>query len=199
MIAGAGNMTLTGLALSISAPVDFQYEVPALLGLGVLRSTMSMSATETGAIAFGPITLGSFDGTFAITYAGPTKTVGSITVTTGEDLLDGTFLGAVFNGYGSTGSLQDSVLAGGLVSFNNNALITVSPIADQGVSLSLTSINPVVSVVTGKLTPFVAVSQGQFAADVTPTVPEPASWALMLIGGGGIAFAARRRRKVAVA
>src|SRR5450631_532931 len=89
-IAGATNISLTGLTLSGSAPVDFQYEVPALLGLGVLNSTMSLSATETGAIAFGPVALGSFDGTFIITYAGPTKTVGSITVTTGEVLLDGT-------------------------------------------------------------------------------------------------------------
>jgi len=127
------------------------------------------------------------------------STAGSITVTTGENLLDGSFLGGVFSGYGSTGSFEDSILAGGLVSYNSNALITVSPIADQGLSLSLTSISPTVTVIAGKLTPFLAVSQGQFAADVTPTVPEPASWALMLIGGGAIGFAARRRKKAAVA
>jgi len=198
-IAGAANVSLSGLTLGVSAPVEFQYEIPALLGLGVLSANMTLSATETGAIAFGPIALASFDGAFSINYAGPTKTVGSVTVTTGEVLLDGVFLGSVFNGYGSAGSLQDSILAGGLVSFNNNALITVSPTDDQGLAFSLTSITPTVTVVTGKLTDFGGVSQGQFAATVTPTVPEPTSWALMLIGGGGVGFAARRRRKMAAA
>ena len=191
-IAGATNISLTGLTLSASSGVNFQYEVPALMGLGVLSSTMTLSATETGAVAFGPIALGSFDGTFAITYAGPTVTAGGVTVTTGQTLLDGSFLGSVFSGYGSTGSLQDSVAAGGLVTFNNNALLTFSPIADQGLSLSLTGINPVVTVSAGKLSPFDAVSQGQFTASVT-AVPEPGRWALMLVGAGVIGGVARRR------
>jgi len=198
-IAGAANISLVGITLSVSAPVDFQYQIPALLGLGVLRSNLSLTATETGAITFGPIALASFDGSFSIAYAGATKTVGAITVTTGETLLSGTFLGSVATLYGSTGTLQDSVLAGGLVQYDNNALITVDPLQDQGLAFSMTSVSPVVKVVAGQLTDFVGVSQGQFAADVTVTVPEPSAWALMLIGGVGIALTARRRRTVAFA
>jgi hypothetical protein len=197
-IGGAANMSLTGLALSVAAPVDFQYQVPSLLGLGVLRSNMILSATETGAISYGPIQLASFDGSFSIAYAGATLTVGGITVTTGESLLSGSFLGSVASFYGSTGTLQDSVLAGGLVSFDNNALMTFNPLADQGLAFSLTGINPLVSVVNGKLTPFVGVSQGQFAAEVT-AVPEPSALASMLIGGLVIGFAVRRSRKVSLA
>jgi len=200
-ILGATNMSLSGLALSVAAPVDFQYQVPSLLGFGVLRSNMTLSATETGAVAFGPIALASFDGSFSIDYAGATKTVGGITVTTGESLLSGTFLGSVASFYGSTGTLQDSILAGGLVQFNNNPLLTFSPIADQGFSFSLTGVNPTTSVVAGKLTPFVGVSQGQFAADVTPSlpVPEPSAVAMMMIGGVVVGFASRRGRKVTFA
>ena len=206
-IAGASNISLTGLTLSVSAPVDFQYQIPELLGLGVLPSNMILTATETGAITFGPIVLASFDGSFSIAYAGSTQTVDGITLTTGESLLSGQFLGSVANIYGSTGSLQDSILAGGLVHFDDNALITVSAVADQGLAFSLTGIDPLVHVVAGQLTPFVGVSQGQFAGDVTsnvtpnviPTVPEPSAWALMLIGGVGVVVASRRRRTVALA
>jgi hypothetical protein len=197
-IGGAANMSLTGLALSVAAPVDFQYQVPSLLGLGVLRSNMVLSATVTGATSLGPITLATFDGSFSIAYAGPTLTVGGITVTTGEKLLSGTFFDSVASFYGSTGTLQDSILAGGRVSFENNALMTFNPLADQGLAFSLTSVNPVVNVVNGQLTPFVGVSQGQFAADVT-AVPEPSALAFMLIGGIVVGFAVRRGRKVSLA
>lgn len=37
---------------------------------------------------------------------------------------------------------------------------------------------------------------GQFAYSVTAAVPEPATWAMMLIGFGGIGFGMRRRAKV---
>ena len=36
-------------------------------------------------------------------------------------------------------------------------------------------------------------------ATITPAVPEPATWALMLLGFGGIGFAMRRRRNPALA
>lgn len=188
------NIGLTGLSLSASSPVVFDYLTSSLSPLGDLSATLTLSATETGAIAFGPISLATFDGSFSFAYSGPTKTVGSITVTTGEDLLSGTFLGSVFTGYGSTSSLIDSILGGGLVSFNNNPLLTFDPLQDQGLSINMTSMTPPSVVVGGMLTDFKAVSGGLFSAEVTSSTPEPATWALMLIGFGLAGTAVRRRR-----
>ena len=210
----APNMTLSGLTLSSSAPVLFKYVPPSLSAFGSLAATFSLSATETGAVAFGPLALGTFDGSFNFTYSGPTRTVGTLTVTTGQSLLSGTFLGSVFTGYGSSASLTDSVLGGGLVSYNNNPFLTFDPTGDQSITLGLTSIKPVVHVVGGVLTDFTSVSTGQFAAAgfststlssvhsfsvfSTPT-PEPATWALMLTGFGLAGLALRRRRPAVAA
>lgn len=82
---GAVNISLSGLTFSADAPVQFEYSVPgSLSAFSFLSAHLSLNATETGALAFGPIALGSFDGSFDITYSGATKTVGGITVTPGE-------------------------------------------------------------------------------------------------------------------
>jgi hypothetical protein len=202
---GAANIALTGLALSASAPVVFNYLDPTLSPLGDLAASLSLNATETGATSFGPLALATFDGSFNLAYTGPTKTVGALTVTTGESLLSGTFLGSVFSGYGSAGNIIDSNLGGGLVSYNNSSLITFDPTADEGLSVGLTSITPIAIVTAGQLANFTAVSQGEFAANFTVNgggggVPEPATWAVMLAGFGGLGMALRSRRsKVAAA
>jgi hypothetical protein len=113
-------------------------------------------------------------------------------------LLSGTFLGAVFTGYGSAGSIVDSVLGGGLVDYNSNPLLAFAAGGDEGLSLALTGVNNPVVVSGGKLSDFAAVSQGSFAAvnvSVDPPVPEPSTWAMMLAGFAGLAFAAYRRTK----
>lgn len=197
----AVNVSLTGLTLSASAPVVFNYLTPALSALGSLAATLSLTATETGAIAFGPVTLATFDGSFSLTYTGPTKTVGGITAHTGDDLLSGVFLGSVFSGYGSTASIIDSITGGGLVSYSDNSFVTFDPLADEGLVIGMTEVTPPTAVVGGKLTDFRAVSQGQFAADLLTGggggTPEPATWAMMLVGFGAIGLAARRRAKFA--
>ena len=202
---GTPNISLSGLALTANAPVVFDYTFPGTLaGLGNLSANLSLTATETAAAAFGPIALATFDGSFAITYSGPNQTIGAITLTTGEILLDGSFLGSVFTGYGSTGTLQDSLLGGGFVNFNNNSLISFTPPGgDEGFTVGVTDLTPPVRVVNGQLTDFTGVSDGNFAADNVITTgggtPEPATWAMMLIGVGGIGFVARRRAKAALA
>ncbi len=202
---GATNISLTGLNLSAAAPVQFQYTFPgALASLGVLSANLSLSALETGALGFGPASLASFDGSFSITYSGPNQTIGTTSLTTGETLLDGTFLGSIFTGYGSTGTLQDSLLGGGFVNFNNNSLISFTPPGgDEGFTIGITDLTPPVSVVGGQLTNFSGVSDGNFAADnvliTSGGTPEPAAWAMMLIGVAGIGFVTRRRAKAALA
>ncbi|HLZ84791.1 MAG TPA: PEPxxWA-CTERM sorting domain-containing protein [Caulobacteraceae bacterium] len=202
----APNIQLVGLSLTASAPVQFEYSLPPnLLALGFLPATLSLSATETGAVAFGPLALGTFDGSFNISYSGATMTVGAITVTHGESLLSGTFLGSVFTGYGTAASIDDSNLGGGLVAFNNNSLVSFTPPGgDEGLAFGIVNLNNPVAVVGGQLTDFTGVTTGNFAADNVVGnngggTPEPATWALMLIGVGAIGFVARRRAKVSLA
>ena len=197
-------MSLTGLTLSSSSAVKFDYLGTPLAAFGDLAATLTFNATETGAVAFGPLDLASFDGGFQITYTGPTQTIGAITIDAGDNLLSGVFLGSIFTGYGSAGGLVDSNVGGGLVSYSSDFL-TIDPMTDQGMSVGFTSITPASAIVAGILRPFSATTQGEFAGDVSLITggggtPEPATWALMLMGVGGIGFLARRRaRRAAVA
>jgi hypothetical protein len=201
---GGANMTLSGLTLSSSAPVIFNYQTANLSALGDLAANLSLTATETGALALGPIAFGTFDGTFALTYSGATKTAGGYTVHTGDDLLSGVYLGSVFTGYGTSASLVDSILAGGLVSFNDNNFLTFDPTGDESLSLDLESLTPPSQVIAGQLTGFSTTSAGLFGADgvteaaATPSgIPEPAAWAMMLVGFAGLGGVLRRRRRPA--
>lgn len=189
------NLQLSGTTLSSTSPVVFDFKVPALAALGDLTATYSLSATETGALAFGPATLATFDGSFSLTYAGATVTAGSVTVHNGDNLLSGSFLGALFTGFGSTGTFQDSISSGGLVAFTSN-FIAFNPLSDEALSLALTSLNPLSQVVAGQLTPFTAVSSGTFAADIQTLLPTPlpSTWTMLLSGVAGLGFLMFRRK-----
>jgi hypothetical protein len=202
----APNISLTGLSLTASAPIQFEYSIPSnLLAFGWLSASLTLNATETGALQFGPLALGTFDGSFAINYTGATRTVGVITITTGESLLSGTFLGSVLTGYGSTATIDDSLIGGGFVDFNNNSLISFTPPGgDEGLTFGIVNLNNPAIVSGGQLSDFTGVANGNFAADNVVGnggggTPEPSTWALMLIGVGAVGFATRRRAKVALA
>ena len=197
----ASNISLVGTTLSSASTVTFDYLDPTLSPLGDLTAHLNLVATETGAASFGPLALGTFDGSFSLTYTGATKTAGGHTVHTGDDLLSGTFLGSVFTGYGSSASLLDSVFGGGDVSFDDNKFLTFNTGADEGLALAMTSVTPPTLVVGGALRAFTAVSQGNFAADVATVgggggVPEPATWAMMLLGFGTTGAIVRSRRRL---
>src|SRR5664279_5463059 len=70
------DMNLSGLTLTGSGNVLTTFTTPSLAPFGNLPVTWSLTGTETGAIAFGPVALASFDGTYSLTYTGPAVTIG---------------------------------------------------------------------------------------------------------------------------
>jgi hypothetical protein len=194
----SSNIALSGTALSANSGVLFSFLDPALAGLGTMAANLSFTANETGAAAFGSLALATFDGAFSLTYAGSAFSAGGYTVTPGEVLLSGTFTDAVFTGFGSSGSLLDSISGGGDVEFNDNNFLMFSSVGDRGMTIGLSAIDPVANVTGGMLRGFSAVAQGAFTAnhsDVPPPgVPEPAAWSLMILGFGAMGATLRRRR-----
>ena len=201
----SANIQLVGLSLTSGAPIVFNFKTPLLALLGDLQAKLSLSAGETGAISFGPLALATFTGSFSFTYTGPSITAGGTTVNPGDNLLSGTFGDAVFTGSGSAASVIDSNASSSptaFVSFSSDFL-TFDPIGDENFGLALSSVSPPVSVVAGALTPFTGVVVGTFGADILTGggggTPEPATWALMLVGFGAIGAATRHRARTAVA
>lgn len=135
-------------------------------------------------------------------------TIGSVTHAAGANLLSGTFnLGTVFGAAGGTsGSMTSSVDGGSTITYTSDFLDFTNT-NSRDLSLSLSSIVSLVGNVnnglnnaTGKaLRSFRGTSTGSFSSDPAPLVigvPEPQSWAMLVIGFGLIGVTARRRARV---
>jgi hypothetical protein len=199
----SGTLATTGFGAS--AKTSFDFLTTGLSALGNLPATFTLNATtasnDPAVTGLGQIAEQNLSGTFSFIYSGLTPLiVGSHTFTTGANLLSGTFTGAEIVGpnNGSTGSIQDAILSGGTVTFTS-AFEKFSATGDKGLSLELTSVLPFLGAAEDDaLNSFTAVSTGSFASDIASGggagVPEPATWAVMLIGFGGIGAAIRRGR-----
>jgi hypothetical protein len=75
--------------------------------------------------------------------------------------------------------------------------VTFAPASAYGLSISLTSLAPLLSAVPGNaLNSFSASSTGSFSAEPAPSVnavPEPSVWGLMLVGISLFGVQPRRR------
>jgi hypothetical protein len=201
--AAGGTLSTTGAGAS--ANTVFTFLTPALSSLADLpaRFTLSATAASDTVMAGGQVIEPDFSGTFSFTYTGATPlTVGGHSYTTGANLLSGTFSGAALVGpaSGSTAGFQDSSLSGGSVTYTS-AIAPISATGDKGLSLELTSVLPLFGAGSGNaLGSFTGVSTGSFASDIASNgggggIPEPATWAVMLAGFGGIGAAIRSRRR----
>lgn len=189
---GAGTLTST------AQPVTFRF-----LGTGGGAPTdfdaiFNLAATTTaGTVTFGqgiaPVSSGnlSFTSASAVTYGGATGT---------------NFLTAMFSGSAVTGQIGGSTATYG-VSFPPSMVTFTSDFLDfsnseaRDLAFTITGINPSLNADAffGGTGTFAGTITGSFSADNfagagLPTVPEPATWALM-IGGFGMVGTAMRRRK----
>jgi hypothetical protein len=199
---GAGD-TGTGGTLAGSGSTAFSFEnlSAALNLLTNLPATFSFSATTTSSPAVfsgAPNNLwteNGLNGAFHYTFTGATTTIGGITLTTGENLLSGTFTGGWIQGAGGSGSTNLSVGNGGHLTFTS----AVDPALATGISdefaYTLLNVTPTFGANSGAaLRSFTAKGDGEFSF-ASVGVPEPATWALMILGFGGMGAMLRGRRR----
>lgn len=206
-----GTLSSTNATGGATASVDFSFLTPGLAGLANLPATFSFTGTVpngTPAIStFGFLIQNGLAGAFSFTYAGPTTDIGAIHLANGANLLSGTFGGANITGMASatSGGVNDATSSGGVLAFSSDFL-SFSGSAIRAYSLSMTSIadpifgTPGLTASAGQsLASFVAVTTGSFESDVTgggnQGVPEPATWAMMIVGVAGVGLALRRRQR----
>jgi hypothetical protein len=176
--------------LTASAPVFFTFAVAGLSTAPVLATlTLNASSITGGSVSGGEVIQGGIDGTFTITAATP------IDGTT--DLLSGSFSGGQIVGPegGSTTSVQDSFTIGSVAyttGLPKSVLSFGSDPSGNGFSFSGTSLTTL-ALKGSSPASFNGVFAGDFSA--TSAVPEPATWAMMLIGAGAVGSALRRSRR----
>jgi hypothetical protein len=183
--------TLPGKAAANPTPVTFNFADTSKY-LDNLPALLSLHGSEVGNPATDSVDQGGIGGSFTFTYEGPTTTFMGRTYTHDvTNLLTGVYTLAHITGTGSSGSFHDSVAIGTLT-YTSDIITSLSLAGNQDFSFALVSINPDLSFSPGRsLKTFKSAASGAFSANL---VPEPATWAIMLIGLGGIGAALRRRR-----
>lgn len=190
-------------AVPTAISTTFNFLLPTLAGMTGLQTDFTLYATETqtvNTISGTTIDQTNIDGTFSFVYTGPTfLTVNNVLVQTGANLLSGSFTNATISGtkFASTATFGATAPAQG-VTFTSDFVNFASA---QGQDINLDFINVLQPYGTGAnagraLPDFRAEVGGQFSLT---SIPEPGTWALMIMGFGGAGAMLRSNRRRALA
>jgi hypothetical protein len=143
----------------------------------------------------GVLTQPGIQGHFSFTYVGiPDIVVGLTHYSTGANLLSGVFqLGEIQGRSGSSaGGFMGATASGSIISMTSDFMSFAGSL-QRDFSISMTSISPVLDAAAGKaLRSFRASAGGAFST--ASAVPEPSTWAVMIVGAAMVGAASRRRR-----
>jgi hypothetical protein len=164
-----------------------------------ITSDTTVDITDIDAIVVHPV-FAAF--TLTATNTGPATMVGSdieqhysgtFTITSGAtNYLSGTFSDAIFGSGGALAITVSNATPGESVTFSSNVIAPgIINAFDRSAALSFTDVSPPARIVLGTLRSFTSDVSGDFSA----TVPEASTWAMMLLGFGGLGYAAYRRAK----
>jgi len=181
-----------------NADVLFSFQWPGLT-TGAIDATFNFTGVTTDpATDPGLWQQTGIDGTFSF-VANQAFSVGGNNFGAGTVLLAGTYDNGWIQGIADSGSLNTTTLAfNGNVTYSSGAIPAISgAIPPRSFSLSLNEVNPNFNAGQGDvLDSFTADVTGSFSA---AGVPEPATWALMILGFGSAGAMLRSRRRAAVA
>ncbi|HEX7948157.1 MAG TPA: PEPxxWA-CTERM sorting domain-containing protein [Phenylobacterium sp.] len=196
---GTGGHLYTGTGASAAGVATFfNFLTPELVGIGPVTATFLLDATAAAGNPAqldgnGGISQDKIAGSFSFTYTGMTPLAGCLGGSC-KNLLSGTFNQGLLSGDagGSTGDVGSSTsLAGHLVNFTSD-YIDFTLVTWKDFDFGLEAISPALTASPGQaLDSFQAASSGSFGA----AVPEPATWAMMILGFGGIGSLLRSRRR----
>jgi hypothetical protein len=201
-IASNGATSAQGVA------THFTFLDPALTGLAFIPATFTMSATVTPSDpatsnGAGVWTQTQVNGSFSFIYTGATinNFNGSgINLVHNSNLLSGVFTDAWIQGAGGSGSFNVTALNGGSATYHSDYehFTHLIPGSEEFAFNLLSASTPFGANHNKALKSFRANGGGNFSFGAN--VPEPGTWALMIVGFGGLGAMARvRRRQAAVA
>jgi hypothetical protein len=184
-----------------SVDVTFSFVNTPLSALGSLTASFTMNVAVTQAansLGGGFYTQNTGAGTFSFLSTAPINWGGN-TYAAGSNLLSGSFCTATLFGASSSGSLSGSTDTCAFLTFTSDFLNFTNTTA-RDFSMSLTAITPILNALSGEtLSSFNAFGSGNFSAEPLPTgVPEPATWAMLVLGMGMVGAVRRRRREGAL-
>lgn len=194
----AGSTLMTFSLVGAAVPLF------TLANFSLTGSTTASPASVTGGAVDQHITTGSFNITAVsgFVYApGPNQVV----INAGDSLLSGTFSSTSLQGnIGATvATLLGSTAGGSTINFVS-PLFSFNPGSELAFTWGLGGVSPSLGVTSTATTVngFRSTISGTFQSDPAPifisNIPEPGTWAMMIVGMGLVGFA-RRRRSVAVA
>jgi len=194
-----GNATTSGTLLSspLAAPIQFSFLDPALSGIHNVQATFWLNSGVSNVPAVsvgGTVDQAGLAGSFQIVYTGAADLIVGLThYHTGANLLSGVFNNGDIAGKGSVGATLVTTVSGSVLNFTSD-FKSFGHSVQRDFVLNLNAISPVLGANAGKaLKSFTANADGAFAS----AVPEPSTWAVMIVGFGMIGLASRRRRAIA--
>jgi hypothetical protein len=175
-----GTRTGTSTTITSSTTIDID-EIDAAVTTPI-SATFTLSATNSGpATSSGGEITQRYNGTFSITNGA-------------TNYLSGTFADAVFGSGGALTQSASNPSSTQSVSFTSNVIApSLISAFDRAMSLSFTDVTPFAAIIpgTGTLRSFTSDVSGDFSS----TVPEPSTWAMMLLGFAGLGYVGFRKAR----
>jgi len=193
----------SGASAASPSPASIVFGVTNAV-FGALPLAATIASLQLDAVMPSVTTIGSgafnvtgIDGSFSILSDAPI-TLGGVT---SQVLLTATFTNAMLSGtIGSSAIILSGGSGSGTVNYSSDFL-SFAGITETAFTFAGSATQNLSTGTQGRLRSFRSTVTGSFSSDPLPslTVPEPETWALLVLGFGLVGVTSRRRRKVILA